>query len=927
LAVAIRRIVWAELALTATLASPAFAQSQPAPGAVAVAAEVAKQAPTTVAQAAPPSVVPADAAAPASDAAAAPAAPVKAGQGNVAQIKRFEVTGSLIRSADKVGFNQVQTVSQKEIQESGYTNVADFMRGVSANSASSWSEGQTNGFAAGGAGIALRGLSEKYTLVMVDGQRVAPYAFASNGTDTFFDLNTLPLNIIDHIEIVKTGAVSQYGSDAIAGVVNIITKKNFQGLQLDGSYGGATQGGQGTTKFSILGGFGDLNADRFNVTAAASFYRATGFTIADRDTTKNQDFTGQPGGLSLLAPSFWQTNGGATAQALAGCPFGGSVKPAASNYLTAGAGMGGTICGANSGESTSIAPWTERLSAKVHADFKVNDAITAFGDLWVSSNNTDQNNGVATVGSPSSPTLTLNPATGQLSQFNSVVPVSNPYNTTGAATPLAYTFPGTDSDVTRSTFWRFATGVKGSFTMPYGDWDWSTAYSHSQSIVTNTLNNVLNASVVNNMYQNGTLNFANPSATPNAFNGLYMQTGNQGVSKLDAIDATLSTPNLFKLPTGDVGFGLGAQFLHESEFIGQSAPSLEGLVLNPLTQSVSGSRNVAAVYYQFDIPIIRNLTFSQSGRYDHYSDFGGAFSPRFALRYQPIKEFTMYGSYNRGFRAPTFVENTPSQNIGLQQYGNTLVNTLQTGNTSLQPERTRNINIGFETSPTRNTDFGFDFYKIFIDNVIGQANLNTVVAANNPSQVVRDPVTGQITYVILPYQNLGTLETDGFEGTFRQALPTKIGTFTLSADWAYVHHFKIGFPGSPTVDSAGNNFAITQPFGASFPRWKGNTSLNWAYHKWSATLTWEYTGPYSQALGVAAPSPAEDSVASYSQFNLFVNYNGFKNWTLYGGINNIFNRAPPFDPVWQNALSQGGYDQSLYMYYGRFVQVGATYKF
>ncbi len=930
LAVAIRRIVWAELALTATLASPAFAQSQPAPGAVAVAAEVAKEAPTTVAQAAPPSVVPADAAAPASDATAAPAtsaAPVKAGQGNVAQIKRFEVTGSLIRSADKVGYNQVQTVSQKDIQESGYTNVADFMRGVSANSASSWSEGQTNGFAAGGAGIALRGLSEKYTLVMVDGQRVAPYAFASNGTDTFFDLNTLPLNIIDHIEIVKTGAVSQYGSDAIAGVVNIITKKNFQGLQLDGSYGGATQGGQGTTKFSILGGFGDLNADRFNVTAAASFYRATGFTIADRDTTKNQDFTGQPGGLSLLAPSFWQTNGGATAQALAGCPFGGSVKPAASNYLTAGAGMGGTICGANSAESTSIAPWTERLSAKVHADFKVSDAVTAFGDLWVSSNNTDQNNGVATVGSPSSPTLTLNPATGQLSQFNSVVPVSNPYNTTGAATPLAYTFPGTDSDVTRSTFWRFATGVKGSFTMPYGDWDWSTAYSHSQSIVTNTLNNVLNASVVNNMYQNGTLNFANPSATPNASNGLYMQTGNQGVSKLDAIDATLSTPNLFKLPTGDVGFGLGAQFLHESEFIGQSAPSLEGLVLNPLTQSVSGSRNVAAVYYQFDIPIIRNLTFSQSGRYDHYSDFGGAFSPRFALRYQPIKEFTMYGSYNRGFRAPTFVENTPSQNIGLQQYGNTLVNTLQTGNTSLQPERTRNINIGFETSPTRNTDFGFDFYKIFSDNVIGQANLNTVVAGNNPSQVVRDPVTGQITYVILPYQNLGTLETDGFEGTFRQALPTKYGTFTLSADWAYVHHFKIGFPGSPTVDSAGNNFAITQPFGASFPRWKGNTSLNWAYHKWSTTLTWEYTGPYSQALGVAAPSPAENSVASYSQFNLFVNYNGFKNWTLYGGINNIFNRAPPFDPVWQNALSQGGYDQSLYMYYGRFVQVGATYKF
>ncbi|AGK50284.1 tonB dependent receptor family protein [Burkholderia thailandensis MSMB121] len=938
LASAIKRIVWAELALTATLAAPAFAQSQPAPGAAAAPAQgsgialaqadaatgATGAASATGAVSAPAAAAPA----PASGAAATgtpPAAPeAKPG---VAQIKRFEVTGSLIRSADKVGFQQVQTVTAKDIQDSGYTNVADFLRGVSANSASSWSEGQTNGFAAGGAGIALRGLSEKYSLVMVDGQRVAPYAFASNGTDTFFDLNTLPLNIIDRIEIVKTGAVSQYGSDAIAGVVNIITKHNYQGLQLDGSYSGATQGGDGTTKFSILGGFGNLNSDRFNITAAASYYKSNGFTIADRDTTKNQDFTNRAGGLSLLAPSFWQTNGGATAQALSNCPFGGAVRPAASNYLSAGAGMGGTVCGFNSAESTSIAPWTERLSAKVHADFKIDDKTTAFADLWESNNTTVQNNGVLTVGSPTTPSLVLNPATGKLSQFNSVVPASNPYNPFGVDTPLAYTFPAAASDRTSSNFWRAATGVKGSFALPYGDWDWSAAYTHSQSVVSNTFNNVLNASVVNDIYQNGTLNFANPSATPNAFNGLYMKTSNLGVSKLDALDATLSTPNLFKLPTGDVGFGLGAQFLHESEFIGQGSEALSGQVLNPLTQSVSGSRNVAAVYYQFDIPIIKNLTFSQSGRYDHYSDFGGAFSPRFALRYQPIKEFTMYGSYNRGFRAPTFVENTPSQNIGLQTYGNSLINTLQTGNTSLQPERTRNINIGFQASPTRYTDFGFDFYKIFIDNVIGQASLNSVVAANNPSQVVRDPVTGQITYVVLPYQNLGTLETDGFEMTFRQALPTKYGTFTLSADWAYVHHFNIGFPGAATVDSAGNNFAITQPFGASIPRWKGNTSLNWAYRKWNATLSWEFTGPYAQALGVAAPTQAADHVGSYSQFNLYASYTGFKNWTLYGGINNIFDRAPPFDPVWQNALNQNGYDQSLYMYYGRVIQVGATYRF
>src|ERR1700723_231187 len=150
-------------------------------------------------------------------------------------LEPIEVTGSLIRSTDRVTFNQVQVVTAQDIEASGEVTVADYLRDLAVNSASSWGDNFAYG-ATGGAGIAMRGLSEKYTLVLVDGQRVAPYGFPSNGTDTFVDLNTIPLNAIDRIEIVKTGAVSQYGSDAIGGGVNIITKHDFQGLQLDGSY-------------------------------------------------------------------------------------------------------------------------------------------------------------------------------------------------------------------------------------------------------------------------------------------------------------------------------------------------------------------------------------------------------------------------------------------------------------------------------------------------------------------------------------------------------------------------------------------------------------------------------------------------------------------------------------------------------------------
>ncbi len=907
LALAIKKIIWAELALSAAIAVPAFAQSQPATSGTTAGA-------TT--ESAPAAAAPGTAAAPSADNNTA----TPTGKG-VQQLKKFEVTGSLIRSADKVGFNAVQTVTQKDIVASGATTVAEFLRDTSSNSANSWGEGQSGNFAAGAAGIALRGLSEKYTLVLVDGQRVAPFAFFSNSVDSFFDLNTLPLNAIDHIDIVKTGAVSQYGSDAVAGVVNIITKHDFQGVQLDGSLGSAINGGNGAgeTKFGVLAGYGDLNSDRFNVTAAASYYKSNGFTLADRDSTRNQDFTNQPGGLSLLAPSYWTLPDGSVQALSGGCPFGGSVRPAATNSLTAGSA--GTVCGYNTAESTSIAPMTERANAKIHADFKINDTTTAFADFLVSDNNTTTNDGLwgNVVGNPQVPTLVWNPTTKLLTPFNTVVPVTNPYNTTGVASPLTYAFPGANAEETYATYYRASTGVKGSFNLPNGEWDWATSISHSQSTVSNTYTNQLNPTVLNNIYQNGTLDFANPANTPNAFAGLYTDANNLAISKLDTVDATLSTPDLFHLPAGDVGLGLGAQFTHQSEVMNPGGAFEEGLVTNPNLQTVNGQRNVAAVYYQVDIPIVRNLTFSQSGRYDHYSDVGGAFSPRFALRYQPVSALTMYTSYDRGFRAPTFVENSASQTLGIQVDPNTGQNytSITEGNPNLAAERTKNLSVGFQLSPTKTTDIGLDWYKIRVDNVIGQGT---------PSQVVTDPTTGDLLYKVIPYANLGYLDTNGFEGTFKQSLPTKAaGTFTLATDIAYVNSYKIGFPGAAPVNGAGNNFTITQPFGGSFPRWKANTTVDWSYHKFDAALTWLFTGPYAQNL---LPAPAPDRVGSYSQFNLMMTYTGFKHWTIYGGIDNIFNRTPPYDPIFANGtLDQTGYDTSLYTYLGRFAQVGATYKF
>ncbi|MFM0646491.1 TonB-dependent receptor [Paraburkholderia bryophila] len=909
LASAIRKIIWAEMAITAMVGTSAFAQSQPSAAGAAVAS------PITVAQAGTPDGT---AAAEAASGAAA-TAPVK-------QLKKFEVTGSLIRTSDKVGNTEVQTITQKDIAQSGYTTVSDFLRGTAANSASSWSQSTMNSAAPGGAGIALRGLSEKYTLVLVDGQRVANYAQAVNFTDTFFDVNSIPLNIVDHIDIVKTGAVSIYGSDAIAGVVNIITKKNFQGLQLDTQLGKAQHPGNGQGSFSALGGFGDLNSDRFNVTAAASYYRDSGSTLADRDMTSGQDFTQYAGGLAApLGPnqqSYWTTPAGNTA--LNPCPPGSTS-----------AKTGGAACAYNVAAGTSLTPAVTRLNAKVRGTFKIDEDKEAYAGFWVSRDENVQLQGPASLTANSN---VFTPSTGSVAPLSRTVSASNPFNPFGVATPINLTFPGNVSVAdTVSTFWMASTGIKGSYnSAALGSWDWSADYGHSQSTVDTSYSNRLNVAGVENMLANGSYNFANPGSTPNGLNGVFSDDYQQAISKVDSVTAKTSTSSLFSLPAGNVGLGFGTEFRHESSVINPQTLASTGISAPANVQTVDSSRNVAALFYQIDIPIIHNLTFTQASRYDHYSDFGGAFSPSFALRYQPVRMLTTFASFSRGFRAPTGVENSQAVYLGHQNLVDPndpsgvptkhFTTEQTTGNPNLQPEHTKNYNIGFQLSPDAMTDIGAAFYKVRIDGVIGTADPNAVLQQNNPSTVVRNP-DGTIRYIVQPFVNLGALDTDGFDMNFRKAVRTTYGTFTLSGDWAYVWHFKLHSPGSAPQDFAGNNLALLQPFGASNPRWKGNTTLTWDFHNLTTSLTWQYTGPYTNGVSAEFGDGGTGSVASYSQFNLVASYRGFKHWTIYGGITNLFDKRPPFDVEWQATPDITGYDQSLYTDLGRFFQVGATYRF
>jgi iron complex outermembrane receptor protein len=561
-------------------------------------------------------------------------------------LQTVEVTGSVIRSTDRNEFNQVQVISAADMARSGEVTVAAFLRDLSVNSASSWADNFAYG-AWGGGGIALRGLSEKYTLVLVDGVRVAPYGWPSNGSDSFVDLNSLPAAMVERIEIVKTGAVSQYGSDAIGGVINIITRKDYRGLEADADYGFATHGGEPTRKFSLLGGLGDLQQDHYNLTATASYFLQGGYTLAERANTRDETY----GGAFSGAADYWNPGGGTAGAALSPCPPGST--PANASALLSGPASG-TACAVNTAGGMSLHPHEERFQASANLTLRLSDSVDGVVQLWDSRNTTS---GYQTNSSNEGYVV-----------FSDVVPATNLYNPYGVPTQLTYTFLGEPLGLTvRSNFYRALTGLNGSFnTQGLGEWDWKATLSHSQSTVDNYATGLESQAGLQNILNNSLFDFSDPSQTPDGLSGLYASDSNQAISKLDTVDLSSSTTDLFALPAGLVGVGVGAQFLRESQVATNYPLQAAGLVSPVYLQAIDGSRNVAALYYQVNVPLLSTLAFTQSSRYDHYSDFGSAFSPRFALSFKPVTGLNTYISYSRGFRAPTLAETSQANSTGVQ---------------------------------------------------------------------------------------------------------------------------------------------------------------------------------------------------------------------------------------------------------------------
>ncbi len=848
--------------------------------------------------------------------------------GEARTLNTVTVTGSNIRRAEAEGSNPVQVIDAEELATSGKVTVADVLRSISANTGNATNETSNSGWASGSAGIGLRGLSQKNTLVLLNGRRLANYGFPAGGlSDTFVNLNALPLVAVERIEVLKDGASAVYGSDAVAGVVNIITRQNFQGLEVGGSVGTSDEGGLDTRRARLVGGIGDLDTDGYNLLVSVEAYDRERLDQNQRDLTASGIYSDLPGGRwnGWSAKGARFLVGGRSVpflDAAGNCPEGMTLTPSAPID-----GLAGDTCAINLAPYTTLIPSTERYQAYLNGTVRLTDDVDLFGEALVS-----RIRGASIFGSSPYFTLeggrfALNAQTGLAEPVSNLLPAGNPYNPYGVPTQIEYTFfdLGQSLKTNRSDSFRILGGARGRGER--FDWEFTGFFAKSTEEET-VAGGFANRWPLAQSLADGSLNLHEPGATaPAVLDAIRLSTVREAQSSLHGFDFKFNG-DLFELPAGPVGFAAGIEARTESLTSRNPWQIDAGLQVRPAIAAVDGERDVAALYAEFNVPIVKGLDLQLAGRGDDYSDFGSAFSPKAGLRWQALDTLLVRASASRGFRAPSLSENSASTNISygsvVDPYDPDIAGSRQSptfftvGNTELDPERTKSYNVGFVVSPWADTSLSLDWYRIELDNLIGTNNSTTIVQNNDPSDVIRD-ARGKLVAVYNRYQNLTALKTSGLDAEFNQTFRTGAGDFKIAS--VYTHVLDYSRPqvvGGPLVDYAGSNL------GPSLPRNKLTSRFGWSTGDFETALTWYRTGGYDQKASVAATA-VQSRVDAYDQLDLYAGWSGIEGLTLYAKVDNLLDEEPPHDASFPGIRAP--YDFSQYDLRGRYFQVGFDYRF
>jgi len=812
-----------------------------------------------------------------------------------AKVERIAVTGSRIQRQDMETASPVTVINAADIKAEGFTSVDQLLQAQTSMAGAAVGSSTNNG-ADGAAEVDLRGMGSQRTLVLLNGRRMVN---SGSGADSAVDLNAIPVAMIARVEILKDGASAVYGSDAIAGVVNIITKKDFEGLQID-VQGGITDKSDGENgEISALYGF---NTDTGNYTFGAAYSERRGVIQSDRDWT-------DPGASSFIP------NGS----------LGGMVKDDSGNWVDRKESYDYT-------QDSFYQTPSKRYSLFANMTQELGDDLVLTGDILYTKRKSNQQLAaqpanidldVCKAGKDTSTCLVLDNdmiAAGIKANNKGKVNYRKRMNDVG---PRIYT---QDTDTLRASV-----ALAGSIDVNTG-MDWDIAYTYGKNKAKTAVENSINAGIMTQaIYDNSQPWFTGkPMTDQSLLNSVsYLQDADGG-NEQHVLSAGISG-ELFDLDAGAVAFAVGAEYRYESGYFNPDPVVVAGESTAAQQDPTDGNYNVISVFQEVSVPFTDKLTGEFALRFDDYSTFGNASTWKIGLTYEATDDLMLRAVAATGFRAPNVSElyagNSGSFDYLTDPWGNEKDPQIKVNRTSgenLKPEESESYTAGVVYSPSYvdGMSLTLDYWRIKVDNAIARKNtqdgINKCFAfqqkGTGTDQTCKElsiGANGDLSNLTNALTNVGYQDTSGIDFNLAYSFEALNLEWTVANDTTYLLDFE--------QDNIDYTDTIDGNFGA-YAKVRNNFSIKAGQDEWNVMYFNRYIGAMDDIDDRSGDIYKTDAVLYH---NVSGTYYINDSWMLTAGVKNLTDE----DPSKVSNGSDGGTIPEVYDTIGRQYFAGVTVTF
>jgi len=862
------------------------------------------------------------------------AAALNAAGQEAAEFEEVYVTGSHIKGSPKDSALPVDSFDRAFISSTGAISIGEFTNRLTVSSgAENQSDSFTQGFTQGTSNINLRGLGLSSTLVLVNGKRQTISGARANDGSVFVDTSTIPVIAVERIEILKEGASTTYGSDAVAGVVNFILEKDYDGLELFGSFSSTDEDSQEDKRAAFIWGTGN-ETTHFNI--AGEYFERDPLSASDRlELVDNA--------ISTLGTTFIpQGSGTVESGPWAGDFTFGENMPDPNCLENQGVLIpqpSGARCGFFYGPRFNIINDEERFLGYASLTHDFSDTLSFSGELNYADDEINDN-----PQSPSYPILS----------FPLISPThpGNPFGVPAVwlGRPLGSAFPSREAPRESETV-RAMAELSGSFRDTI-DWSLSLTYSENEysSSQPDIIDSRLNAALAGEGGVNGDQYWDPFDPTGNDPALIEWLKGEEEVDRtadLTVLDGVMSG-SLWEIGGGTVQYAAGFQVRNEGYEVERNPLSTterdENGILQPADLTFLGGgievdedRDAYAVFTEFLFPITDTFELTAAVRYEDL-DEDDSVDPKVAIRWQPLQQLVLRASASTSFREPslaqvyaadTALENVADTDPVTNELSTTTVGirVTSTGSENLEAEESDNYNIGAIWTPTANFDIRLDYWRIEYEDVIQVENAQGKVIADRcgPDIIREGPCeTGTLVGVTSNLFNASSVDTDGLDLEANWAIDGGgLGQFVLRANASHFLNYEIPTATGGKQDVVG--FFNHDNFARSMPETKINLGLNWLMGNHSAAALVYFVDEYETTRVV--PEGQSQNIDDWTTVDLQYSYRfdlfEASQAQITLGLKNAFDEEPPrvFDGV------NTSYDPKHHDPRGRVYYVNASYGF